>query len=70
VSWSFESRTGPEFAEGGRGGYGLEEIRLTASGLEAVDLKPAAIANLLRDAVRSGHDLFAMPDLRSAPTMS
>jgi ADP-ribose pyrophosphatase YjhB (NUDIX family) len=70
ASWSFESRTGPEFAESGRGGYALEEVPLTASGLAAVELKPAAVADLLRHAVRSGLDLFSMPDLRSAPAAS
>ena len=46
--------------------YQLEQIPLTA-GLEAIDLKPTAVAGLLRDAIAEGRDLFTLPDLRSAP---
>ena len=67
TSWDFASRTGPEFDEPGRGTYQLEQIPLTVAGLGAVDLKPAAIAGLLSDAIASGRDLFTLPDLRSAP---
>jgi ADP-ribose pyrophosphatase YjhB (NUDIX family) len=70
ASWSFGARSGPEFSEAGRGGYELEEIPLTASGLESIDLKPARIADLLRDVVISERDLFTMPDLRTAPAVS
>ena len=61
------ARTGPEFGEPGRGTYQLEQISLTAAGLDAIDLKPPAVAGLLRDAVASGRDLFTLPDLRSTP---
>jgi ADP-ribose pyrophosphatase YjhB (NUDIX family) len=64
-SWSFADRTGPEFAEAGRGSYALDKILLTADGLSAIDLQPSQIADLLREAVGSGRDLFTMPDLRS-----
>jgi 8-oxo-dGTP pyrophosphatase MutT (NUDIX family) len=65
--WSFEDRTGPEFTEPGRGQYQLEEIPLTTAGLSGIDLKPDALAVLLRDAVGAGRDLYALPDLRQAP---
>jgi 8-oxo-dGTP pyrophosphatase MutT (NUDIX family) len=68
ASWSFASRTGPEFSEPGRGTYQLEQIPLTAAGLGAIDLKPTTIAALLRDAIGSGRDLFTLPDLRSTPS--
>jgi 8-oxo-dGTP pyrophosphatase MutT (NUDIX family) len=67
TSWDFAARTGPEFSEPGRDIYQLEQIPLTAAGLDAIDLKPAAVAGLLRDAIASGRDLFTLPDLRSAP---
>ncbi len=67
TSWDFAARTGPEFSEPGRGTYQLEQIPLTTAGLAAIDLKPAAVAGLLRDAITDGRDLFALPDLRSAP---
>jgi len=67
ASWDFAARTGPEFSEPGRGTYQLEQIPLTAAGLGAIDLKPTAVAGLLRDAVAAGCDLFTLPDLRSGP---
>jgi 8-oxo-dGTP pyrophosphatase MutT (NUDIX family) len=66
--WSFADRSGPEFSEADRGGYQLEEVPLTPAGLRAVDLKPTPVADLLRDAIGSGRDLFTMPDLRQAST--
>ncbi len=54
TSWDFAARTGPEFSEPGRGTYQLEQIPLTLAGLGAIDLKPAAVAGLLRDAIASG----------------
>jgi ADP-ribose pyrophosphatase YjhB (NUDIX family) len=65
-SWSFADRTGPEFSEPGRGTYQLEQIPLTTSALQAIDLKPEPVAELLTDVVASGCDLFALPDLRRA----
>jgi ADP-ribose pyrophosphatase YjhB (NUDIX family) len=63
-SWSFADRTGPEFREPGRGTYQLEQIPLTTGPLKAIDLKPEPVAELLKDVVASGRDLFALPDLR------
>ncbi len=60
---------GPEFSEPGGGTYQLEQIPLTAAGLGAIDLKPTAIAGLLRDAVAASRDLFTLPDLRSGPAL-
>jgi hypothetical protein len=37
TSWDFTSRTGPEFAEPGRGSYQLKQIPLTAAGLGAIE---------------------------------
>jgi 8-oxo-dGTP pyrophosphatase MutT (NUDIX family) len=65
TSWDFAARTGPEFSEPGHGTYQLEQIQLTAAGLGAIDLQPAAVAGLLRDAIAEGRDLFTLPDLRS-----
>jgi 8-oxo-dGTP pyrophosphatase MutT (NUDIX family) len=65
TSWDFAARTGPEFSEPGRGTYQLQQIPLTAAGLGAIDLKPAAVAGLLRKAIAEGRDLFTLPDLRS-----
>jgi 8-oxo-dGTP pyrophosphatase MutT (NUDIX family) len=67
TTWSFADRTGPEFSEIGRGEYQLEEVPLTATALEAVDIKPAEVAALLRATVldeSDGHGLFGLPDLR------
>ena len=69
ASWDFAARTGPEFSEPGGGTYQLEQIPLTAGGLGAIDLKPAAVAGLLHDAVAAGRDLFTLPDLRSGPAL-
>jgi hypothetical protein len=38
---------------------------LEAAGLTAIDLKPGAVAELLRDAIGKGRDLFTLPDLRA-----
>lgn len=51
TTWSFEDRTGPEFSAEGRGEYVLEEIPLTAKGLDGIDLKPEEIAHVLRGAI-------------------
>ncbi len=68
--WSFEDRTGPEFADDGRGEYLLEEVPLTLDGITSIDLKPGAIGDFLKSALRTKDGLFAQPDLRprgSAP---
>ncbi|MFI5861046.1 NUDIX domain-containing protein [Streptomyces sp. NPDC051546] len=54
TTWSFEDRTGPEFSAEGRGEYALEEIPLTAEGLDRIDLKPKEIAHALRRSIASG----------------
>ncbi|MGW5394926.1 NUDIX hydrolase [Streptomyces sp. NPDC003952] len=54
TTWSFEDRTGPEFSAEGRGEYALEEIPLTAEGLDRIDLKPEEIAHALRRSIASG----------------
>ncbi|HEU5427576.1 MAG TPA: NUDIX domain-containing protein [Actinocrinis sp.] len=66
--WSFEDRSGPEFAIPGRGEYVLEQVPLTIAGLRSVDLKPDEIARFLRCALRRDGGLFALPDLRQAFT--
>ncbi|MFF2787507.1 NUDIX domain-containing protein [Streptomyces sp. NPDC058049] len=54
TTWSFDDRTGPEFSAEGRGEYALEEIPLTAEGLDGIDLKPQEIAHVLRGAISAG----------------
>ncbi|WP_405491252.1 NUDIX domain-containing protein [Streptomyces sp. NBC_00096] len=54
ATWSFEDRTGPEFSAEGRGEYALEEIPLTAEGVDSINLKPEEIAHALRRAIGSG----------------
>lgn len=63
-SWSEHDRTGPEFSEPGRGTYTLEPIPLKPNAWAELNLKPEAVAELIRSAL--GHDggLFALPDLR------
>ncbi|MFC8447966.1 NUDIX domain-containing protein [Kitasatospora sp. NPDC057223] len=56
--WSFEDRTGPEFSQEGRGEYILEEIPLTTTALDTVNLLPQEFAAVLRGAVERG-ELFA-----------
>lgn len=68
--WSFEDRTGPEFADDSRGEYLLEEVPLTLDGIASIDLKPGAIGDFLKNVLRTKDGLFAQPDLRqrgSAP---
>ncbi|MFC9650931.1 MULTISPECIES: NUDIX domain-containing protein [Streptomyces] len=54
ATWSFDDRTGPEFIAEGRGEYALEEIPLTAEGLDGIDLKPEEITHVLRGAINEG----------------
>ena len=49
-SWSETERTGPEFDDPDRGEYRLEEVPLTVSALEAINLEPEEIAALLLNA--------------------
>jgi len=62
--WSFEDRTGPEFADDSRGEYLLEEVALTPDGIASIDLKPRAIGDFLKTALRTKGGLFAQPDRR------
>jgi 8-oxo-dGTP pyrophosphatase MutT (NUDIX family) len=55
-SWSFADRSGPEFNDPSRGIYQLDPIPLSAEALEAIDLRPEEIAELIRDRLRSGID--------------
>ncbi|UCM88941.1 SDR family NAD(P)-dependent oxidoreductase [Streptomyces marincola] len=47
-------RTGPEFSQGGRGEYFLEDIPLNTEALDAINLPPQEIASVLREAVERG----------------
>jgi len=62
--WSFPDRSGPEFAEAGRGRCGIDLVPATADSIARLDLKPAAIAQLLARALSGGGSLFTLPDLR------
>ncbi|WP_329196882.1 NUDIX hydrolase [Streptomyces sp. NBC_01435] len=53
-AWSFDDRTGPEFSAEGRGEYALEEVPLTTSGIDSIDLKPEEITHVLRGAIGDG----------------
>jgi ADP-ribose pyrophosphatase YjhB (NUDIX family) len=68
-TWSAEAsaRSGPEFADPARGGYHLQAVPLTAEAVSAIDLKPGELAEILLHPLREGTDLFALPDLRTAP---
>lgn len=59
-SWSEADRTGPEFDDPDRGEYRLEEILLTLEALDSITLEPEQIAELLRDALKSGTELTAL----------
>lgn len=63
-SWNFADRSGPEFREAGRGEYILEEVPLTSRGLASINLVPPETAALLKGAIASSGDLFALPDRR------
>lgn len=63
-NWSFQDRTGPEFAESGRGRYELDLVPATADSLASVELKPVAVAQFLITALQTT-GLFALPDLRT-----
>jgi ADP-ribose pyrophosphatase YjhB (NUDIX family) len=64
--WSFPDRSGPEFAEAGRGSYDLDAVPLTADALKAINLKPDAVAELLFATLNDHRDLFTLdrPDER------
>lgn len=59
-TWSEAERTGPEFDDPDRGEYRLEEVPLTISGLDDVNLVPEEIAGLLRNATAGGIDLHTL----------
>jgi ADP-ribose pyrophosphatase YjhB (NUDIX family) len=62
-SWSARAvdRSGPEFSDPMVGEHLLQEIPLTAGGVERIDLKPEAFAKFLLSQLRAGTDLFAQP---------
>ena len=63
--WSFPNRSGPEFAEAGRGGYGLDLVQSAADSISGIDLRPEAMARFLVSALRGGGSLFELPDIRT-----
>lgn len=60
-TWDFGARSGPEFSRDDRGEYLLEEVPLTAEGLDAIDLKPEEIADDIRKALDDGRLAGALP---------
>jgi ADP-ribose pyrophosphatase YjhB (NUDIX family) len=70
LSWSASpaDRTGPEFTDPARGEYDLQTVPLTPEALERIDLKPDALAQFLLSHLRTGADLFGLPDLRATQT--
>jgi ADP-ribose pyrophosphatase YjhB (NUDIX family) len=67
-AWSAdpENRSGPEFTDPERGEYHLQPIHLTVPALTAISLRPETVARFLLNHVRSGTDLFSLPDLRTS----
>lgn len=63
-SWSEHDRTGPEFSDSGRGSYTLCPIPLVASAWTDINLKPEAVADIIRQALTRDGGLLALPDLR------
>ncbi|QSB14177.1 NUDIX domain-containing protein [Natronosporangium hydrolyticum] len=64
--WSLADRSGPEFADHGRGSYDLHLVPFTTAGLASIDLKPDAVARLLAQTIRDTIDPFDLPDLRTS----
>lgn len=62
-TWSFDDRSGPEFADPARGQYQMEETPLSAEALEAIDLKPTEIAEVILGHLRHGTDVLGLPTL-------
>ncbi|MGW2510870.1 NUDIX hydrolase [Streptomyces scopuliridis] len=54
TQWNFDERSGPEFSRDDRGEYLLEEVPLTAEGLDAINLKPEEITDEIRRALNEG----------------
>ncbi|MFI6688422.1 NUDIX domain-containing protein [Streptomyces sp. NPDC050485] len=54
TEWNFDERSGPEFSRDDRGEYVLEEVLLTAAGLDAIDLKPEEITAEIHNALNNG----------------
>jgi hypothetical protein len=69
-SWSAKAadRSGPEFTDPARGEYHLHLVPLTAEAVAATDLKPDDLFQFLLRHVRTGTDLFTLPDLRTDET--
>jgi len=53
-AWNFADRTGPEFAQAGRGEYELQEIDPTAQALAEINLMPPEFAAVLRKILEQG----------------
>jgi 8-oxo-dGTP pyrophosphatase MutT (NUDIX family) len=63
--WNFADRNGPEFTRTDQGEYILDVIPLHLSALSRIDLLPPEMAELLRETISSGTDLFELPDSRT-----
>jgi 8-oxo-dGTP pyrophosphatase MutT (NUDIX family) len=61
TKWNFDARSGPEFSRDDRGEYLLEEVPLTAEGLDGIDLKPGEITDEIRKALDDGRLASAAP---------
>ncbi len=67
LTWSADAvdRTGPEFADPGRGEYHLLAVPLTVRAIARIGLEPESLRRLLLGHLEAGTDLFTLPDLRS-----
>jgi 8-oxo-dGTP pyrophosphatase MutT (NUDIX family) len=63
--YDFARRSGPEFAEPGRGTYQLQAVPLTRTALTAITLVPSQVADLLTRCLDTEGDLFTLPDRRT-----
>jgi len=67
-TWSADAsaRSGLEFTDPARGEYHLHAVPLTAAAVAAINLKPDEFTETLLRHLRSGTDLFTLPDLRTS----
>ena len=74
LDWSGEAsaRSGPEFTDPdpGRGEYELQAVPLTAEAVWRSTSSPPSSPRFYLHHLRNGTDLFALPDLRTAPAAS
>lgn len=70
--WDADARTGPEFTEPApdAGEYHLDTLPLTASTFTDRTVRPESTARMLAHHLRTGGDVFALPDVRRTLTLT